>query len=40
MLDPSVFDNIENVETEVAVNEDVSNSDIRVENVLKFKKFS
>ena len=34
------FDNIENVETHVAVSEDVSNSDIRVENVMKIKNFS
>ena len=35
------FDNIENVETHVAVSEDVSsNSDIRVENLMKIKNFS
>ena len=51
LLDPSgwprpnqssseAFDKIENVETHVAVNEDVSNSDIRVENFMKIKHFS
>ena len=35
------FDNIENVETHVAVSEDVfTNSDIRVENLMKSKNFS
>ena len=35
------FDNIENVETHVAISEDVSsNSDIRVENLMKIKNFS
>ena len=35
------FDNIENVETHVAVSEDISsNSDIRVENLMKIKNFS
>ena len=34
------FDNIKNVETHVAVSEDVSNNDIRVENVMKIKNFS
>ena len=51
LLDPSgwpkpkqssseAFDKIENVETHVAVSEDVSNSDIRVENFMKIKHFS
>ena len=51
MLDPSgwpkpkqssseAFDNIENVETHVVVSEDISNSDILVENLMKIKNFS
>ena len=51
MLDPSgwpkpkqssseAFDNIENVETHVVVSEDISNSDILVENLMKVKNFS
>ena len=51
LLDPSgwpkpkqssseAFDNIENVEIHVAVSEDVSNSNIRVENLMKIKNFS
>ena len=51
LLDPSdwpkpkqssseAFDNIENVEAHVAVSKDVSNSDIRVENLIKMKNFS
>ena len=34
------FDNFENIETHVTVSEDVSISDIRVENVMKVKNFS
>ena len=34
------FDNIENVETHVAVSEDISNSEIRVEKLLKIKNIS
>ena len=34
------FDNIENVETHVAVSEDVLNSEIRVEKLLKIKNIS
>ena len=34
------FDNIENVETHVVVSEDISNSDILVENLMKVKNFS
>ena len=34
------FDNIENVEMHVAVSEDISNSNIRVENLMKVKNFS
>ena len=34
------FDNIENDETHVAVSEDVSNSEIRVEKLMKIKNFS
>ena len=34
------FDNIENAETHVAISEDVSNSNIHVENVMKIKNFS
>ena len=51
MLDPSgwpkpkqssseAFYNIENVEIHVAVSEDVSNSGIRIENLMKVKNFS
>ena len=51
LLDPSgwpkpgqssskAFDNIENIETHVPVSEDVSNSDIRVENLIKIENFS
>ena len=51
MLDPSgwpkpeqssseAFDNIENVETHVVVSENISNSDILVENLMKVKNFS
>ena len=51
MLDPSgwpkpkqssseAFHNIENVETHVVVSEDISNSDILVENLIKVKNFS
>ena len=35
-----MFDNIENVETHVAVSEDVSNSGNRVENLIIIKNFS
>ena len=34
------FDNIENVETHVAVSEDISNSEIRVEKLLKIKNIN
>ena len=35
-----VFDNIEDVETHMAVSEDISNNDIRIENLMKVKNFS
>ena len=40
MIASEAFDNVENVETHVAVSEDASNSDIRVENLMKIKNFS